>query len=114
MQINSERDNFIIELMNNCVHEGFNNYGTIHCIKCNQDIDEDKLTDFSTWDGFGLLWEWSKAQTIETEFNKNTNLNYFLLQGKTEFGNDLSLINPDKFANKVYDYFKENIKFKLS
>ncbi len=54
--------------------------------------------DFSTWEGFGKLWEWAKQQSWWVDFNV-----YLALQDDSI----VHYIHPDKFADAVYEYLKE-------
>lgn len=53
--------------------------------------------DFSTWEGFGKLWEWAKKQEW---WHKE-----FLYK---QYMGDLKLIHPDRFADAVYTFLTEN------
>ena len=55
-----------------------------------------KNSNFSTWNGFGKLWEWCQKQPWWIEFiAKSTQRNYLL-----------DLVNPDKLADAVYTYLR--------
>ena len=51
--------------------------------------------DFSTWKGFGILWEWA----IKQEWFKKLFCYGLLIQ--TEF------INPDEFSDTIYEFLKQ-------
>ena len=52
--------------------------------------------DFSTWPGFGKLWEWAQQQEWWCDFS--VRLICFSGLGK--------YIHPDRFANAIYAYLK--------
>jgi hypothetical protein len=77
--------------------------GHFQCSKCGKmemgfRCDEDEDIDFSTWDEFGMLWKWANEQDWWEDF---TDKNYHCCR------TDLDMINPDKFANIIYNYLKE-------
>lgn len=54
---------------------------------------------FSNWNGFGKLWEWTEKQEWFKDFwatIKDTKQQY---------------INPDRFANAMYEFLKEMFKY---
>lgn len=53
--------------------------------------------NFSTWNGFGLLFEYCKKQSYWEDFVDLHDDNSY----------DFDLINPNEFANAVYNYLKE-------
>lgn len=58
---------------------------------------------FSTWDRFGLLWEWSQEQEWFSEF-----MLYSI--GVPSCGTiavQRHAIHPDRFANSVYEFLKD-------
>lgn len=93
---NIERDKFLTEAMGECWHQwctksSFSGF----CDKCQTQIVDKTQNDFSTWEGFGKLWEWAQKQDGWRDF-----IAY-------EFGwGDFSIIDPDKFANAVYKFLK--------
>lgn len=99
-----DRDKFLTEEMDECYHEGFRSHGcsdAIRCNKCGGDFYQN--LDFSTWDSFGKLYEWSIMQTWWYDFfwNKLHNIN-------PSYGRDFNYFNikPDRFANLLYDYLR--------
>ena len=57
------------------------------------------LPDFSTWEGFGLLWEWARKQEWwKREFSIKFTEN--------ERWVDDMHINPEKFAMAIYNFLK--------
>lgn len=107
---NLERDKFLTEAMGECWHErkdfSEDGYGTYNCKHCNKRFGghggqlEDRL-DFSTWAGFGKLWEWSQKQEWWPDFKE---LNGYPNHIYEDF------INPNNFANASYEFLKEEIK----
>ena len=78
-EIKIERDKYLTEKMGYCLY--------------------DWHTDFSTWEGFGKLWEWC---------TKIASPNLFEAMG-ISFNGDMiiqDIINPDKFADAVYEFLK--------
>jgi hypothetical protein len=106
--MNIERDKFLTEAMGECWH--IVNYG--RCEKCNKVIhrDRDEIDDyslnlhFSSWDGFGKLIGF---------INHNTDMRDFISEyfdngdGNWPFNWVARKINPDKFANALYEYLME-------
>jgi hypothetical protein len=114
--MNTDRDKFLTEAMGECWHEWViipeqpRKYSKHqHCIKCDKrqtllwDCIETLRTDFSTWPGFGKLLEWAQEQDEKfwVGFALQTRI---VVNGCISF--DLSLINPDRFANSVYEFMK--------
>jgi len=111
MMINRERDKFLTEAMGECWHnkkeifskpdpQSFNG-GKIEthyrCGICKMLWKQQN--NFSTWEGFGMLWEWAIDQKWWDV------LYYFLFStGSAEMK---EFIHPDRFANAVYDYLQE-------
>lgn len=110
--MNPERDKLLTESVGECLHEfdidwDTRKFGDVHfCLKCNGDYNKvnHKRTDFSTWTGFGKLWEWSQNQDWWDTFEYN-NSSESLHCTCHEFNK--KLINPDRFADAVYVYLKE-------
>ena len=96
----SERDKYITEAMGEFYHTP-SNIPTI-CVCGMSYYQNDHLTDFSTWEGFGKLWEWSQEQGWWESFvfcNWRTSLSLHEYIGEW--------VNPDGFADAVYDFLKE-------
>lgn len=53
--------------------------------------------DFSTWPGFGKLWEWAHKQGWWHKFAAD------YLDGYMKFE---KYIHPDRFANAIYEHLK--------
>lgn len=97
------RDRFLTEAMDLCWHEAKPNCLDNSCIKCftNLPFDPSKRNiNFSTWEGFGNLFVWAKAQAWWFAF--------MVCFGETECSIYTNYINPDEFADIVYEYLQEN------
>lgn len=114
----SERDKFLTEAMGECWHKShstipYHDNTIIHVCKCGErgslyDLFSSNEANyfhqdnnFSTWEGFGKLWNWSQKQPW---------------WGVGLMGMDmydgcikipLYIFNPDRFADAVYEYLKE-------
>jgi hypothetical protein len=60
------------------------------------DYPSKDIPNFSTWEDFGGLWTWAKEQEWWNNFLTGTNWDFIV-----------ELINPDKFANALYEFLKE-------
>ena len=87
----SERDKFLTEQMGELYVE-INNNGFYRW--CN---------NFSTWEGFGKLWEWVRS-------TGNYDIDQSLQEISRQDADCFFIIDPDKFANFVYFFLKENDK----
>jgi hypothetical protein len=56
------------------------------------------INDFSTWQGFGKLWEWATKQEWWLIFEAKT-----FLTGKEI----VKVVNPTNFAKAIYEFLKE-------
>lgn len=98
---NIERDKFLTEAMGECYHEWSRCALVSICIKCFATCEGsiyDPINNFSTWTGFGKLWEWSIKQDWWRGFAYTTQHEIYNIGP--------ALINPDNFANAVYEYLK--------
>ena len=119
--MNIERDKFLTEAMGECFHDwetsdAMPDGWIFKCKKCSEKwrtIDYNEMfptfpyegVNFSIWENFGKLWEWSQKQEWWGYFiHKNYCKNGKQLTVDTMLSN---LINPDKFADAVYEYLKE-------
>lgn len=131
--MHTKRDRFLTEATGECWHkfgpaEDFNDdsgeYG-FTCVKCGGQYLARKETvdgyrfftydepptggfNFSTWKGFGKLWEWVQQQEwwkafVAKEGVYSPEMSY--CKGE-HFWFESSLINPDKFAETVYNFLK--------
>lgn len=123
--MNIERDKFLTEYIGECWHErvcigsGLM-FSTYACASCGaswgdtftKDIKHSypKLinNNFSTWDNFGKLWNWVyDKKVLNICSGKEDFPMIHIIMRNCEFGHDLSLINPDKFADALYEYLKD-------
>ena len=100
------RDKFLTEAMELCWHDlvKVGKY-QMACFKCGKAKQFALNPDFSTWQGFGQLWGWAIKQDWFREFK----MLLFLSHGKTCYEVDafLSFVNPNRFADALYEYLKE-------
>jgi hypothetical protein len=84
-----ERDKFLTEAMG--INGGWYNH---------EYVQKWGIIDFQKWAAFGMLWEWAQKQEWWNDF----------FQSSCYEANDWFqlLINPDRFANAVYEFLKEN------
>ena len=97
-----ERDKFLTEVMGECWHE-MSKFG--NCAKCK--VHNYYQNDFSTWKGFGKLWEWATTQAWWELFTEFCEYNRQFHQ-KSSHQVLPGIINPNRFADAVYKYLKEN------
>jgi hypothetical protein len=104
-----ERDNYLTEYFGFCWHEWkWIPGGGNRCKNCDIDLygkNNDTYTqrtptpqprDFSTWEGFGWLWDKCVKQEWWEELNPGDD-DYIPIR----------FVNPDRFANEVYEFLKE-------
>lgn len=111
MDCRTERDKFLTEAMGECWHgwrEPKPKYigdarWPCTCGENHGDIDFNN--DFSTWEGFGKLWEWVQKQEWWILFVDDNQTDEHGLE--TINGYLRRLINPDRFADAVYKFLKE-------
>lgn len=102
----SERDKFLTEAIGECLHEN----GEIEiedmtvCPNC---FCDPHWNDFSTWAGFGKLWEFSNQQEWWGEFKDSTVCYALSWEALKMFIVDPELIDPDYLATTVYEFLKE-------
>ncbi len=111
------RDKALTEAMGECWHETELLYRgrRLLCGKCEEIltevVDGTNVTftcnnDFSTWSGFGKLWEWSKYQLWWSSFAVS-------LWDKLGFNHScdqsipLFYTNPDTFASALYKFLQQ-------
>ena len=102
-----ERNKFLTEAMGECWHDV--RIGTLHgvlvntCRNCGKRRKSDLSNpDFSTWEGFGKLWEWAQKNIpfgtfCELHSNGVDPDNMHIMAG---------FVNSDRFANAVYEFMK--------
>lgn len=113
----SERDKFLTEVMGECWHirEGIEYYtdsGTpYHVCRCGKKLVFHEIStfynpNFSTWIGFGKLWEWATQQDWWEKF---TDLCEYNRQFHQKWAHQVlpEIIHQDKFADAVYKFLKE-------
>lgn len=71
----------------------------------NQKTNQLETLSLSTWEGFGKLWEWAQKQEWWLVFV----IKHTYAETKQEMTAPLTcIINPDRFANAVYECLKEH------
>lgn len=114
------RDKYLTEAMGLCWHEY--NEDKWGCFKCGvnaymikghwlgtpkgHSIFKPINPDFSTWQGFGTLWEFAIKQEWWFQFKVRNNH----IPNHKLYGFNLDLINPDKFADALFSFLKEKDK----
>lgn len=107
-----KRDRFLTEAMGECWHEmevtgkvrlnGFQVERCKHCGKKDDFLGDYTPNDFSTWEGFGKLWEWTQKQEwwiVFCQFESNLSIDTSCIIKR--------LIHPDRFADAVYEFLRE-------
>ena len=101
----TEINKILIEALGTCYHdwghddEWFSKFDI--CIKCKKigmEVTNDYI-DFSSWDGFGILWEWANKQKWWVTF-----LGSDLLSSNPFIVRLDKIINPTKFAKAIAEY----------
>lgn len=102
--MNIERNKFLTEkVLGECWHEWKPKKEPHHlqlCIHCRADKPFHENTDFSTWEGFGKLWEACQKKEWWKIFVWRSGV-----RGRNLYLN-LNLIHPDRFADAVYEFLK--------
>jgi hypothetical protein len=106
--MNPKRNKFLTEAMGLCWHKWIAHeaMGHFQCAKCGKmemgfSCKEEEYhsdIDFSTWEGFGKLWQWANEQEWWDDF---TDKNYHCCR------TDLDMINPNRFSHMLYEYLEE-------
>jgi hypothetical protein len=108
--VDTERNNFLTEAILNCNHDyedierpyGYGEFDTILiCSKCGK--EKYHFIRFSTPDGFFKLWNWAKEQNWWEQFL----IKHCQASQYTHIAIDIKYINPDRFANVIYEFLKE-------
>ena len=93
--------------MGECWHEGFDmdsEKAVLYCENCSTHYSHIAINQqkelFSTWAGFGKLWEWAKKQDWWSYFSV-CRIGYY-------GGINQDSIHPDNFADALYSFLKEN------
>ena len=111
--MNEEISKYLTEAMGECWHDNTHTKGN-HTI-CNDcritgyltnywwDKMKELRTDFSTWEGFGKLWEWSRNQEWWRDF-----AGQWEYLDSSLFTTALDeMINPETFSNSIYDFLNK-------
>lgn len=112
--MNKERDKFLTESMGLVYHDwGYTDYGSWYCATCDVEKEDDcyeqvyhKNYDFSTWQGFGILKKFiCEYKDCESFFDMYLDT----ITDRAEEGvtDTFRRIQPDDFANKVYEFLQE-------
>ena len=105
--MNEEINKYLTEAMGLCWHRLFPSAGKTVSCPCDNNrksmarivfYTDHKNNDFSTWEGFGKLFEWAKEQRWWIDF---------ILQQNPGVTNFCELLTPEKFATKLYNFLKE-------
>lgn len=96
----SYEDKFLAEAMGECWHKETISrepypFDVEECVTCGAIGTELKRMQFSTWEGFGKLWEWAQRQPWWEEF-------YW--QNSAEWR--CKIVHPDRFAEAIYEFLK--------
>ena len=105
--MNIKRDKFLTEAMGECWHEAKCSYNDgwsidyeCRCgLRWTEEDNQLNNNNFSTWEGFGKLWEWVRRPAPQM-------IGFLGEHCENYHSNDISMyiINPDKFADAVYEY----------
>jgi hypothetical protein len=108
----SNRDKYLTEAMGECWHTITNdNYCCPLCgelFNCPKGFDPEEHINFSTWEGFGKLWEFCQKQEWWENFrvfNHYQDENGEYMESRYDINE--SLVNPDRFADTVYRFLME-------
>lgn len=67
--------------------------------------------DFTTWDDFGMLWNYSTKQKWWNDFLIYSKVAYEDNEQSERFirytSGIIKIVNPDLFADKLYDFLKD-------
>lgn len=115
--MNEEIDKYLTEAMGECYftheikHLGFSKY----TCSCGGSWDSYALeepehctavsTDFSTWEGFGKLWEWTRNQEWWLDFSRY--LDTPTVKCNDILHIDFRVISPEVFASSIYDFLNK-------
>ena len=105
---NETRDKFLTEAMRECWHR-YMGYGSICLICSDYRPSQGQNNNFSSWRGFGKLWEFAQQQEWWDDF---CDYHFLTLHEENEemiTYLDLTILQPDKFADAVYTFLKESV-----
>jgi len=98
------RDKFLTEAMGECWHEWealeIESAWECSTCKCLWDCTKSRV-DFSTWEGFGKLWEWAQQQEWWEGFLRD-NIPFLYQASPSNF----KIIHPDRLTEAVYEFLK--------
>lgn len=97
---NEARDKFLTELIGECWHNVRYDPPNWWCDKCKNNLLAGRNNDFSTWEGFGKLFEWGQKQEWYEDLTYRRSGFIGLIS---------AYITPDEFANMVYEFTKKKI-----
>lgn len=103
--MNKERDKFLTEATGEQFHDfvSVNGSSFLRCTTCSEWSYRVSNPKFSTWEGFGKLWEWSQEQEWIFQL-------YLFLELNKDCAAWTQYIDPDSFANVIYEFLKEQQK----
>ena len=106
--MNIECDKFLTEIMGERWFEHKSIYGIEHSASGDKFMYQTVTpNDFSTWDGFGKLFEWAIKQSWWKDFEYDYSQTFYVINSCVEHRKfSLSLINPNNFSNSIYEYLK--------
>ena len=119
----SERDKFLTEAMGECWHEWEGHVSDYkRCMKCHKDGGYPEgfrvrliNNNFSIWEGFGKLWEFCQKQEWWNDFclhhKDSDNMKVAIVVMSSNYLHE-DIINPDRFADAVYEYLKSKEDWK--
>jgi hypothetical protein len=107
----NERDKFLTEYLGECWHEIYRplDLSKPLCKKCGTQLylDLRDNNNFSTWEGFGKLWEWCQKQEWWIPRDIWAGYTAYKDHGRYKIGD--AFIHPDRFADVIYRFLKERI-----
>ena len=90
------RDKFLTEAIGECWHSDDPDMHTF-TTRCRICGEAGETTNFSTWQGFGKLWEWAQNQGWWEDFWIYSN----------DDNGIIDFIHPDRFADALYEFLKD-------
>jgi hypothetical protein len=107
--MNEDRDKFLTKAMGLCWHEALTSQHS-KCIYCGRVLrwvdykcyENFICNNYSTWDGFGRLFVFFR---LDDNFPWGEFITKFFYLKNGEL--TLELINPNKFADAIYEFLKE-------
>lgn len=73
-----------------------------------EECKRSSITDFSSWAGFGELWEWANEQKWWYTFLNNDLMRLHVGDYSEYEYFDTKMINPDKFATAIHKHLVGN------